>query len=109
MRSEVIKGEKNYILMPLIFLNLFDGIATYIGLNLGVYIELNKMLNWIYKSNSFVFIFVKIILPTLIFLLLSIKLKENISIITKIFVYTASTIYFALCIYHITLFLSIIT
>lgn len=104
MENVVFKRRSDYKLLPLILLNLFDGVATYVGLNTGVYIELNKMLDFLYKNNSSMFLFVKLVLPTLILMLLSVKLSQNMSKVTKKIIYIGNGIYSLLCLYHIFLF-----
>lgn len=108
MKVEAIKNEKNNSLRILIFLNLFDGILTYIGLRLGFYTELNKMLNAIYSYNHILFVFVKIIIPTIVLMFLLNKLSKNISVITKTFIIIGNGVYSMLFIYHIILISTLI-
>ncbi|MGL5348089.1 MAG: DUF5658 family protein, partial [Peptostreptococcaceae bacterium] len=98
-----------YSLKLLIFLNLFDGIMTYIGLKMGFYIELNKILRSLYINNQLLFITIKIIIPTIILIILSRSLKPTISNITKSFIIIGNGIYSVIFIYHIILITSIIT
>ena len=109
MKIKGIKNERIYSLKLLILLNLFDGIITYIGLKMDFYIELNKILGSLYSNNQFLFIIIKIIIPTITLIILSRNLKTTISNITKSFILTGNGIYSALFIYHIILITSIIT
>lgn len=103
MKIEINKKEKYYSLKVLAFLNLFDGIVTYTGLSLGFYIELNNILNKIYYYNHIWFVFIKIIIPTIILVFLSKIISKNISRITKTFILIANGVYSMLFIYHIML------
>lgn len=103
MKNKVINNEKFYNLNLLIFLNLFDGIVTYIGLELGFYVELNNLLNIIYKTSQNLFIFIKIIIPTIILITLCKISIKNISSITKMFILIANITYIMIFIYHIIL------
>ena len=97
-----------YYLISLILLNLFDGIITYIGLKLEFYMEMNVMLNNLYNYNSSLFLLVKVIIPTIVLGILFFKLKDKISNLTKIFIYTANIVYILLDIYHISLLIQLI-
>lgn len=106
MQIDIKRVEKYNNLKVLIFLNLFDGVVTYIGLRSGFYIELNNMLNSIYSYNHIWFVVVKIIIPTLILTFLSKRISKNISSITKTFILIGNGVYSILFIYHIILILS---
>lgn len=88
----------------LIFLNIFDGIATYIGLKNGFYIEENIILDYIYQYSSIMFIVIKIVLPTIILSILMVIVGEKVSNLIKGMLYFSNTIYLFLFIYHIALF-----
>lgn len=88
----------------LIFLNIFDGIATYIGLKNGFYIEKNIMLNYIYQSSNIIFVLIKIILPTIIMCVLMAMVGDKITKVIKGMLYIGNAVYAVLCIYHIGLY-----
>ena len=92
-----------YILM-LIALNLIDGMLTYIGLEKGFYKEENPFLAYIYSLDEKLFIFVKIILITVI-LIFIMKLidKQKISYIVKCMIFIANTMYLFIVCYHVYL------
>lgn len=98
-----------YSLISLLFLNMFDGIITYIGLKLEFYMEMNIMLSNIYNYNPSLFLLVKVIIPTIVLYTLFLKLKYKISNITKTFIYLANIVYILLCIYHIFLLITLIS
>lgn len=108
MKVESIEREGYKGLKMLIFLNIFDGIVTYIGLKDGFYVELNKMLNNIFAYSEVLFIVVKIFIPTIVLYLLLINLAPKISKITKLFIYLGNWVYSILCIYHIILITKLI-
>lgn len=88
----------------LIFLNVFDGIATYIGLKNGFYSEKNIMLNYIYQCSNIMFILIKIIIPTIILCILMVIVGDKITKVIKGMIYIVNTVYAVLCIYHIGLY-----
>ncbi|MGL5327838.1 MAG: DUF5658 family protein, partial [Peptostreptococcaceae bacterium] len=59
------KFKWKYCLISIILLNAFDGIATFIGLKCGFYIELNAFLSDVYSYNPLLFLIIKIMLPTI--------------------------------------------
>lgn len=88
----------------LILLNIFDGIATYIGLNKGFYIEENFILNYIYQLSSTMFILIKIVLPTIVLCTLMMIVGNKTTRVIKSMIYLGNTVYIVLCIYHIGLY-----
>lgn len=105
MENLVERSNRHDGLILLIFLNAFDGIATYVGLRLGFYIELNKFLDLVYEYSSSMFIIVKIIIPTLILLILMEKIKVKISKFTKTLICLTNIIYIGIFIYHVCLYI----
>jgi len=104
----LLKNHNVNNLIILLFLNLFDGIVTYIGLELGFYIEMNLLVNSVYNYSSNLFLLIKIIIPTVIIILLSLNIKDNLSKITKLFIYIANIVYVFICVYHIILLIELI-
>lgn len=88
----------------LILLNIFDGVATYIGLNKGFYIEENFILNYIYQLSSMMFILIKIVLPTIALSILMIIVGSKTTRVIKSMIYLGNIVYTVLCIYHIGLY-----
>lgn len=88
----------------LMLLNIFDGIATYIGLKKGFYIEENVILDYIYQYSSVMFIMIKIVLPTIVLLILMTIVGKKVTNLIKGMLYFSNTIYLFLFIYHIALF-----
>ena len=93
-----------FTILTLIILNLIDGILTYIGIEKGFYKEENPILAYAYNLDEKLFIFVKIILITMI-LIFIMKLidKQKISYIIKCMIFTANTIYLFIVFYHVYL------
>lgn len=108
MKVESIEEEGYNCLKVLIFLNIFDGIVTYIGLKIGFYVELNKILNNIFAYSEFLFIVVKTFIPTIVLYLLLINISPKTSKITKLFIYLGNGVYSILFIYHIILITKLI-
>lgn len=108
MKVETAKNEGYNSLKLLIFLNLFDGIVTYIGLHFGFYVELNKMLNMIFNISKTIFILIKIIIPTIVLIVLLMNISTSISKLTKMVIYFGNSVYSILCIYHIVLIIKLI-
>jgi len=104
----LLKNHNVNNLIILLFLNLFDGIVTYIGLKLEFYREMNLLVNSIYNYSSNLFLLIKIIIPTVIIILLSLNIKDNLSKITKLFIYIANIVYVFICVYHIILLIELI-
>lgn len=104
MEEFLAKCNRQNSLILLMFLNIFDGIATYIGLKLGFYIELNKILSFIYKYNNQMFLIIKVIIPTMILLIL-ISRAEEMSKPAKFLAYLTNILYIGISIYHISLYL----
>ena len=104
MEDTLKKSKSYYGLVSIIFLNIFDGIATFNGLNQGFYIELNKFLNTIYELDKLLFIMVKIILPTIFMIFLIRNLNGELSNLTKFIMLITNLIYVFIFIYHIILY-----
>lgn len=104
----LLKNHNVYSLIILLFLNLFDGIVTYIGLKLEFYREMNLLVNSIYNYSSNLFLLIKLIIPTIILTLLSLNIKHNLSKLTKLFIYIANIVYVFICVYHIILLIELI-
>ena len=99
------KSYKGHSLILLLLLNIFDGLITYIGLEFGFYQEMNVLVNNIYSSN--LFLLIKVIIPTAILILLVLNIKDNLSKITKLFIYTANIVYVFIGSYHILLLIQL--
>lgn len=103
MEKVLVRKKPIYALVSIILLNAFDGLATFMGLQLGIYIELNKFLALVYEFNPLLFLVVKIIIPTMILAILIPKITRNLSVITRILITIINIIYIILCLYHIVL------
>ena len=97
------KSYKGHSLILLLLLNIFDGLITYIGLEFGFYQEMNVLVNNIYN----LFLLIKVIIPTAILILLVLNIKDNLSKITKLFIYTANIVYVFIGSYHILLLIQL--
>ena len=69
---------------------------------------MNLLVNSIYNYSSNLFLLIKIIIPTVIIILLSLNIKDNLSKITKLFIYIANIVYVFICVYHIILLIELI-
>lgn len=105
MEQIASKFSWKYLLLSIIFLNIFDGIATFIGLKYGFYIELNVFLSAVYKESPILFLIIKIILPTILILTLVKYLNETLSKFTKVIMIVVNAIYICICIYHVILYI----
>lgn len=94
----------NSSFIMLIILNIFDGMFTYIGLKNGFYIEKNIMLDTIFQYSKMMFIFIKLVVPTLILLILMKIVGENKTKTIKNMIFFGNTVYTFLFIYHIGLY-----
>ena len=103
----LLKNHNVNNLIILLFLNLFDGIVTYIGLEFGFYIEMNSLVNSVYNYSSNLFLLIKLIIPTIILTLLSLNIKHNLSKLTKLFIYIANIVYVFISVYHIILLIEL--
>ena len=101
------KSYKGQSLILLFLLNIFDGLITYIGLEFGFYQEMNVLVNNIYNYSSNLFLLVKVIIPNAILILLALNIKDNLSKITKLFIYTANIVYVFIGSYHILLLIQL--
>ena len=101
------KSYKGHSLILLLLLNIFDGLITYIGLEFGFYQEMNVLVNNIYNYSSNLFLLIKVIIPTAILILLVLNIKDNLSKITKLFIYTANIVYVFIGSYHILLLIQL--
>ena len=90
------KSYKGHSLILLLLLNIFDGLITYIGLEFGFYQEMNVLVNNIYNYSSNLFL-----------LILVLNIKDNLSKITKLFIYTANIVYVFIGSYHILLLIQL--
>ena len=104
MEDTLKKTRSYYGLVSITFLNIFDGIATFNGLNKGFYIELNQILNIIYELDKSLFLIVKIILPTIFMIFFIKNLNGELSKLTKFIMLIANLIYIFIFIYHIILY-----
>ena len=103
--EEILKKSKSYYgMVSIVFLNAFDGMATFIGLRYGFYIELNKFLSVIYKLSPVLFLIVKVILPTILIMVLIDKMDEKISKITRLIIFISNIVYVCICVYHVALY-----
>lgn len=103
--EEILKKNRSYYgMVSIVFLNAFDGMATFIGLRYGFYIELNKFLSMVYNLSPVLFLIIKVILPTILIIVLIDKMDDNISKITRLIIFISNVIYICLCIYHIILY-----
>lgn len=103
--EEILKKNRSYYgMVSIVFLNAFDGMATFIGLRYGFYIELNKFLSMVYNISPVLFLIIKVILPTILIIVLIDKMDDNISKITRLIIFISNVIYICLCIYHIILY-----
>lgn len=101
------KSYKGQSLILLLLLNIFDGLITYIGLEFGFYQEMNVLVNNIYNYSSNLFLLVKVIIPNAILILLALNIKDNLSKITKLFIYMANIVYVFIGSYHILLLIQL--
>ena len=101
------KSYKGHSLILLLILNIFDGLITYIGLEFGFYQEMNVIVNNIYNYSSNLFLLIKVIIPTAILILLALNIKDNLSKITKLFIYMANIVYVFIGSYHILLLIQL--
>ena len=93
--EEILKKNRSYYgMVSIVFLNAFDGMATFIGLRYGFYIELNKFLSMVYNLSPVLFLIIVLID----------KMDDNISKITRLIIFISNVIYICLCIYHIILY-----
>ncbi|MBZ5749688.1 DUF5658 family protein [Metabacillus rhizolycopersici] len=53
----------------LVFINIIDGILSYIGLKLDLIEEVNMIMNWLYDQNPIYFLMIKMLLSLLLYLL----------------------------------------
>lgn len=103
--EEILKKNRSYYgMVSIVFLNAFDGMATFIGLRYGFYIELNKFLSMVYNLSPVLFLIIKVILPTILIIVLIDKMDGNISKIARLIIFISNVIYICLCIYHIILY-----
>lgn len=103
--EEILKKNRSYYgMVSIVFLNAFDGMATFIGLRYGFYTELNKFLSMVYNLSPVLFLIIKVILPTILIIVLIDKMDDNISKITRLIIFISNVIYICLCIYHIILY-----
>lgn len=104
--EEILKKSKIYDgMVSIVFLNAFDGMATFIGLRYGFYIELNKFLSVIYKLNPSLFLIVKVILPTVLIIILIDRMNEKVSKTTMLIILILNVVYLSVCVYHVVLYL----
>ena len=105
MEDILRKGKMQYGLISIMLLNIFDGIATFIGLKYKFYKELNTFLRIAYEINPLLFLLIKVILPTILVILLLNKISNDLSNITKLVIFFSNIIYVGICVYHIVLYL----
>ncbi len=95
---------KKYSILFLLVLNLIDGILTYIGLNLELYIEKNPLLDHLYSVNPDLFILMKILMPTIILIILMfLTYQKKLSKVTNGVIAIGNFIYLTIFMYHIYL------
>ncbi|WP_122640290.1 DUF5658 family protein [Romboutsia sp. Marseille-P6047] len=78
MEDTLRKSKTQYGLISIMLLNIFDGIATFIGLKYEFYKELNSFLRIMYEINPLLFLLIKVILPTILVILLLNKINSKI-------------------------------
>ena len=84
--EEILKKNRSYYgMVSIVFLNAFDGMATFI-------------------LSPVLFLIIKVILPTILIIVLIDKMDDNISKITRLIIFISNVIYICLCIYHIILY-----
>ncbi|WP_367949344.1 DUF5658 family protein [Bacillus sp. FJAT-29790] len=87
------------IIYFLAFLNIFDGVVTYVGLRYSLIEEGNPLMSLLYNSNSEIFIGYKLFLSLLLCALLLLK-KIPTKGLVKNLAFSASILYMIVCAYH---------
>lgn len=87
------------VFLYLALLNLFDGVATMIGLHFFYIEESNPLMNILYEIHPLLFLLLKILLSSLLFILLIFDVYPNKGFIKNLAI-AASILYTIVVIFH---------
>jgi hypothetical protein len=92
-------GDVVYLFIYLAFLNILDGIVTFIGLTLGKIEEANPIMNLLFETSPGLFLGIKVGL-SLLLILIYINLKILNASIVKSLLLITSIFYSFVCLQH---------
>lgn len=95
-----MKLDAGKLFNTLAFLNVFDGVVTYIGLESDIIEESNPLMNHLYETGPLLFLVIKLSLSGFLYLILfmdKLPVRKSIHILAAI----ASVIYMVVCLFHI--------